>query len=283
MIKENDGQWVVIDGVVREADALDRVSWHEGRMVYEVIRIIDGVPLFFEDHYRRMRDSHAAVGGREGLVDEAGLAEQIRTLLATNGTERCNVKFIAFSGNPSTRLAGYISKSYYPSAEMVRDGVPTGLLWQEREHPNVKELDVDYKERAARIKSHTGVFELLLVDRDGYLTEGSMSNLFFVKDGTVFTAPGEKVLKGITRQYVVQACRDAGYPVEERSLPVEELPSVEGAFLSGTSPKVLPIASVGDLALASGGHPVIVAVRDAYDRLLQAYVDARKTPGQRGG
>lgn len=277
MIKENDGQWVVIDGVVREADALDCVPWHEGRMVYEVIRVIDGVPLFFEDHYRRMRASYEAVGGREDLLDEAGLLEQIRTLLRTNGIVRCNVKFISFVGNPTVRLAGYISKTYYPSAEMVRGGVPTGLLWQERENPNVKELDVDYKERAARIKSHTGVFELLLVDRDGHLTEGSMSNLFFVKNGTVFTAPGDKVLKGITRQYVFQACRDAGYPVEEKLLSADDLPTVEGAFLSGTSPKVLPIASIGDLSLASGGHPAIVAVRDAYDRLLQAYIDARKT------
>lgn len=293
MIEENAEAFIIVDGKTDDFSRLLEIQQNsemgkdknsKSKMVYEVIRLIDGVPLFFEDHYERMTHSFAVAEGkpasgptnRNSLISSKGLRKQINQLIEANNKRNCNVKFIAFTGDSQYNTVGYISKNSYPTAEMVSCGVPTKLYWIERENPNIKLVDLDYKEKINRIKSENGVYELLLVDRNRNLREGSVSNLFFVKDNVVYTAPAEKVLKGITRKYIMETCIDSGYPVKEEFTTVDELDEVEGVFISGTSPKVLPICSIGDREYSSAQHPVIVKIRDTYDRLLQEYIDKHR-------
>ena len=84
----------------------------------------------------------------------------------------------------------------------------------------------------------SGVYEVLLVNRESKVTEGSRSNLFFIREGVVRTAPDSEVLPGITRQKVLELISEEGFRLDIRSLALEELPSAEAAFLTGTSPKV---------------------------------------------
>lgn len=79
--------------------------------------------------------------------------EQIHRIVAVNENENCNIKFIIFSANGEQRVLGYISKSYYPSLEEIRNGVPVGLLPLERENPNIKLVDHDYKKKINKIKA----------------------------------------------------------------------------------------------------------------------------------
>lgn len=293
MIKENTGKFIILNEEIADPSRLPEILKNaercvekscSGRMVYEVIRLIDGVPLFFEDHYERMRASYGAAFGdpAKGSETRAALAgpEDLRTILhrlaEANGQKNCNIKLIAFPDAARCSILGYVSKSFYPPAEMMNSGVPTELYCLERENPNIKLVDWDYKERIARIKADQQVFEVILLDRENRLTEGSSSNLFFVKDGGVYTAPGGRVLKGITRNYVIQACLDSGFPVREEFISVDDLDHAEGAFLSGTSINVLPIASIGSRTFASAKHPVIVKIRDTYGRLLQEYIDKHR-------
>ena len=293
MIEENAEAFIIVDGITEESSRLleiqqntesDKVKNVKSKMVYEVIRLIDGVPLFFEDHYERMTHSFEVAAGNpaagpakgNSLISSAELRKQIDQLALANGKCNCNVKFIVFTGDSQYNTVGYISKNSYPTAEMVNCGVPTKLYWIERENPNIKLVDLDYKEKINRIKSENGVYELLLVDRNRNLREGSVSNLFFVKDNVVYTAPAEKVLKGITRKYIIETCVDSGYPVKEEFTTADELDEVEGVFISGTSPKVLPISSIGDREYSSAQHPVIVKIRDTYDRLLEEYIDKHR-------
>ncbi|NLK87031.1 MAG: aminotransferase class IV [Clostridiaceae bacterium] len=270
---DNAGKYVVHNGILRECT--DKVSCEltqiEGRAAYEVIRIIDGVPLFFEDHYDRLTETLNAVGIRLNM-SFAQLCENIRMLLEKSRSENCNVKISVFYETENQQLA-YISKSYYPTVEETDAGVNTGLLQIERDNPNAKIINRSYKEAVAKKIAEGGFFEVLLADSKGRLTEGSKSNLFFIKDGRVLTAPGEYVLRGITRKYVFEACRNAGFEVKEQFVAADEIGQTEGAFLSGTSIKVLPIKAIDSLNLNSSANQVIAAVRREYDKLLEKYIE----------
>ncbi len=269
---DNAGKYVIHNGTIMEYT--DTVS-HElsqitGRAAYEVIRVINGVPLFFEDHYDRLTGTFNAVGKKLSLSFGL-LGDYIRILLEKNVGRNCNVKVSIFFETDQQLI--YISKSYYPTREEADAGVNTGLLQIERENPNAKILNKSYKEFVAQKIAEGGFFEVLLADSKGRLTEGSKSNLFFVRDGKVLTAPGEYVLRGITRKYVIEACRKAGFKVVEQFVDADCIGQTEGAFLSGTSIKVLPIQTVDSLVLNSSSNLVIAAVRREYDAILEKYIE----------
>lgn len=271
---DNVGKNYIDNGIIKECTGSDPAAIldaHEGIKIYEVIRIIDGIPLFFEDHYIRMCKSFQSLGHACRIGAEE-FREQIHRIVAVNENENCNIKFIIFSANGEQRVLGYISKSYYPSLEEIRNGVPVGLLPLERENPNIKLVDHDYKKKINKIKAEKGFYEVFLVDREGNVTEGGTSNIFFIKGNKILTASEEKVLKGITRMHVIEVCKDMGYEVVETSIAASRLHEAEGVFLSGTSPKVLPVSSIDDIKYSSAKHPVIAAIREAFDDMINEYL-----------
>jgi branched-chain amino acid aminotransferase len=222
------------------------------------------VPLFFEEHYERLQGTFKAIGKPLQMTQEQ-LADSIKKLLAANRTKICNVKIVVSETDGIQQQVAYLSRSYYPSEKEADAGVKTGLIRIERKNPNAKILNKGYKEAVSEKMAVGGFFEVLLVNGQGRITEGSKSNAFFVKSGSIYTAPGDSVLKGITRKYVFEACSNAGYDVTEQFIDAEELGQIDGAFLSGTSIKVLPIRSIDDMSLDSSANTVISAVRREYD------------------
>jgi branched-chain amino acid aminotransferase len=271
-MEDNAGIFFVSDGVVKASSDPEYTDIVKNKVVYEVIRVINGVPLFIEDHYSRMLGSIGALG-LTPVLSEKELREQIRSLIKVNGNNNCNVKVTVYENDEKQKSLLYLSKSYYPSMEEVNKGVSTGLLQLERQNPNVKILNQAYKEAVNKRMLDNSFFEVLLVNKDGGITEGSKSNVFFTKGNRIFTAPGALVLKGVTRKYIVEACKKAGYEVVERLISTNELEEIEGLFLSGTSIKVLPVSRIDNKLYPSGTHPVISAVRDEYDNLVKKYID----------
>lgn len=275
---DNVGKYYIDNGMMKEyaeSTRAEDMDVHEGIMIYEVIRVIDGIPLFFEDHYIRMCKSFQAIGN-VCRISAMELKEQIHRIAEANNNGNCNIKYITFAVDGHQRTLGYISKSYYPTLEEINKGVPVGLLSLKRENPNIKLVDHDYKKKINRIKSEKGLYEVFLVDREGYVTEGGTSNIFFVKGNKIITAPEEKVLKGITRMHVIEVCRKKGYEVVETSIAANRLDQAEGVFLSGTSPKVLPVSSIDERKYASARHPVISAIREAFNEEINEYLMKNK-------
>ena len=277
---EIDGRYYLVDEKIEKTDDFEILSMNIINPVYEVIRIINGVPLFMEDHYQRLVNSSMTLGIELEFSQEY-ILKQIDNLLKLNGQDNCNVKIIIYSNQSAQNdlkrnFVCYISKSYYPDMETVRKGVPVSLIQLEREKPNAKILNNQYKQTVSSKIEKDGVFEVLLVNSDGKITEGSKSNVFFVKGEKVFTAPDSHVLKGITRKYVFDSCRSIGVEVIEELVDVNSLENFDGVFLSGTSIKVLPVSRIDNMAFKSGTYPTIVAIRDEFDRLLGEYIQKHK-------
>lgn len=245
----------------------------QGVSLYEVIRVIGAVPIFLEQHLDRL--SHTAcLTGLKLPVDKAAIEKQLKELIITNQAATGNIKFVVnypAEGEPGDFYAYFVEENY-PTPSDYQKGVRTVLVEAERFNPNAKIDRADYRRKIDAAIKTSGAYEALLVDKAGFVSEGGRSNLFMVKGEIVFTAPAQKVLKGITRQMVLVACQNQGYQVIEKNTRLNELLEMEGIFISGTSPKVLPVNYVDDHHTPSAENQVIRDIMIGYDAVIADYI-----------
>lgn len=216
----------------------DKELSDEKSATYDVMRVIAGKPLFLEAHTERVNRSLVKMG-YEKIVD---MPKVLFDLINVNGdkTVSCNVKILA---GGDYRLAMAFVESTYPSQADYQEGIAITAASIERSNPEVKVWHDDYKEQIKGLVAQKQVFEVLLVNGDGLVTEGSKSNIFFIKGRTVFT-PETDVLPGITRRYAEKAIENAGYELKKSRISQEDLNTMDAAFLTGTSLHILPICSI---------------------------------------
>lgn len=90
----------------------------------------------------------------------------------------------------------------------------------------------------------TGFDEPLLLDHEGFVAEGSVTNIFFVNEKKIVTPRKGKILAGITRQTIIELAIDLDYEVEERDILPSELQNFEGAFFTGTASEITSIKKI---------------------------------------
>lgn len=97
-----------------------------------------------------------------------------------------------------------------------------------------------------------GADEAILLDARGFVTEGSGENLFWVRDGVIYTTPTATVLEGITRDAVIKIAKDMGYQVQEKYICRDELYISDELFFTGTAAEVTPIREVDNYQIGEG-------------------------------
>lgn len=255
---------IIINGQTAAAGAFAPPAGHG--VLYEVIRVTDGVFLFLNDHVHRLNKS-AQLAGVGLVLSVAGVRKQLEQLLQLNGVQTGNMKVeYYFHAGKIQYQAAYFIQHHYPSGKDYREGVRTGLFVAERSNPNAKIMQHGLREQVERIIAEKNLYEVILVHPDGYFTEGSRSTIFMVKDGTVYTAPEADVLPGITRKYVFRACRELSVPLVETRMAVDQLPGMDAVFIAGTSPKILPVALVDEYRFDPSNATVRQIMRK-YDEL----------------
>jgi branched-chain amino acid aminotransferase len=238
-------QFSIVDGLPAAAG---NYAAPEGYTVlYEVIRVTDGIFLFLDDHLNRLQRS-ARLAGITFSLSVGNIRKQLEQLLQINRVKNGNIKmeFHCRTGQIE-HWAIYFIQHRYPPEESYRTGIRTTLFPAERANPNAKIIQPSFTEQIDRILVEKKVYEAILTHPGGYVTEGARSNFFMVQNGSVYTAPEADVLPGITRKYVLKICRELSVPLIEKRVNAEQLPEMTAAFISGTSPKVLPVAQIDGL------------------------------------
>lgn len=270
-------EYYIVNGKIETSDNVEIFERIKKPPIYEVIRIIDGVPLFLEDHLNRMFDS-AELIGYNIEKDEQEIRGDIKTLLLKNNIDKLNVKLL------STEVEGmgkvflvYNIESFYPPEEYYKNGIHTTLFHYERNNPNAKVLFTSFRDEVGRTLKEKDAFEALLVSKPGYIPEGSRSNMFFVKGDKVYTAPASEVLIGITRKHIFDVCNKLNIKIIEESIHLEDLEKLDGGFMSGTSVNVLPISTIDDLKLNSVNNEIIKEINNAYIEEMKNYILKHKS------
>lgn len=243
-------------------------------IVYEVIRLHNGVFLFLDDHIDRLFAS-AELKSFSSVPDKCELYTILKKTVDINKEKNGNVKLIAaFSGKTYSLAAGFISHKY-PSELDYKSGVRARTMLAERSDPNAKVLNVILKKKVDKILEDNSIYEVVYVNSEDLITEGSRSNLFFIKGKTVFTAPSSLVLKGVTRKYVIEACKNAGLELVEKAISIEQATEMDALLITGTSPKVLPVSYLNNHAYITQSE-LIDKIIFEYENIFNHYIEAQE-------
>ncbi len=254
------------DGVFYRAGDLPGHCF-EHDVIYEVIRFIDGKPLFLHDHMNRLISSARKAEYR--VPDIRKLKEGLRLFSKRIALAEGNVKVLLCYDREASTFSLYIYqvRHSYPTHEDYEKGVVVATESLERTEPNVKKWNPEMRQKIKQLKHEKDIYEVLMVDTKGNITEGSKSNIFMMKSQSLVTPPDEVVLTGITRQKVIELCKDLKIPLKFENIPYQNLTSFSSAFLTGTSPKILPLRKV-DNHVFDVTTPLMKDLMKAYEQLI---------------
>lgn len=237
-----------------------------GDGVYEVLRAVSGrlfVEQFHNDRLKRSLDGIAIelpdsvtvksltkvaadlLGRNDLLGGEALVYMQVTRGVASRGH--------AYPSPPVPPTI-YISVTpFKPMTELKKTGAKAvtqpDLRWG---RCDLKTVNLLPNVMAAQHAAEKGAFESILI-RDGYVTEGSRTNVFGVLDGVLRTHPcNSHILPGITRSMLESQIADAGLKLEQKPIPVADLSRLTELFISGTSTDVMPVVNVDGRPVADG-------------------------------
>lgn len=238
------------------------------RPVYEVIRLIDDTLLFFSDHIERLAQSCRIIG-KPFAVSATVIRKRIAELSAACDCHHGNLKIVYGESTPGAEpilLIAFIPH-FFPTPSMYQSGVPVTLFAMERSTPNAKLIKEKPKVLQELIDVEHGYYEVLMVNSEGIITEGTRSNVFFIRNGTVLTSPVEDVLPGITRKKVLYLIESQQIPLRFERINQDQLGTIESVFLTGTSPGVLPVRSIDELTFRID-HPLLLRIMQQYRQLV---------------
>jgi branched-chain amino acid aminotransferase len=256
------GKKFILNGELHPAETFDNAMVYEGNSIYEVIRMVKGSPYFFHDHMERLGTS-VKLQGKELLADSASLRKAIISLTRSDKKKEANIKIIFNYNNGSSNYLVYFIEPSYPTEEQYIKGVKGILYYAERKDPESKVINHKLRSSIYHKLIHEGGYEALLVNEDNLITEGSRSNIFFLKNETLVTAPDNIILNGITRKYILEICRENNIGVNLKCVNVDDISEYDAVFMTGTSPMVLPFNSIGD-KFFSVRLPLIERLRKLY-------------------
>ena len=249
------GKTYVVNGI--SVDISEFIPDMSADIYYEVVRLVDGKVLFLEDHLNRLRDSISGTGMQ--FPGSGEIIENLIVLISNNDFQIGNIRICLQSGEKNqSQLLCYFVPYIYPGRELYLSGVRLITYPHIRPNPGIKKWDNEFRVSVNKYIRDHGVYEALLLNDQKQITEGSRSNLFFIDQNQQLITPPEKViLPGITQKYVFRICHQKGIPIVERPIHLSELDQMESCFITGTSPKILPVCQV-DGTPFKVDHPILL-------------------------
>jgi branched-chain amino acid aminotransferase len=240
------GKKFLLNGELHPSEIFDNSLVYEGDSIYEVIRMVKGNPVFFHDHMMRLASS-VSLQNKKALASVDDLRKSIINLTRSDKMREANLKIVFNYNNDSENWLVYFLEPFYPSAAQYKNGVKGILFSAERKNPESKVINHKLRTSIASKLLHDKAYEAVLVNESNLITEGSKSNIFFLKYDILVTAPDELVLGGITRKHILGICREHKIKVEFKCVKAEEISGYDAVFMTGTSPMVLPFCCIGDI------------------------------------
>ncbi len=245
---------------------------HYGLGVFEGIRAYechDGRPAVFRnmDHIKRLYSS-ARIGQMKIPFSQEDMRKAIFKVLIANRLKEAYIRPIAFIGdgvmgvNPKDNPIRVAIAAYPWGAYLGDDGLTKGIRAKissyTRMHVNTHmtkaKICGNYVNSVmAKLEvTSMGYDEALMLDTEGYVSEGSGENIFIVRNGVLKTPPLTSILEGITRNTAIEIAEDEGVKVEFERFTRDELYIADEAFFTGTAAEITPIREVDERPVGDG-------------------------------
>ncbi len=248
-------------------------SLHYGMAVFEGVRAyktVDGTAIFrLKEHTQRLFNS-AKIFQMAVPFDFDTLIEAQKAVVRANALESCYLRPLIWIGSEKMGVSArgntiHVGIAAWPwGAYLGEDGLARGIRVKTssftRHHVNVSMVRA--KASGYYINSilanqevtAEGYDEALLLDTDGYVSEGAGENVFIVKNGKIYTPDLASCLDGITRDSVLTMARDLGIDVIEKRITRDEMYCADEAFFTGTAAEVTPIRELDNRQIGAGSR-----------------------------
>jgi branched-chain amino acid aminotransferase len=258
-------------------------SLHYGYSVFEGIRsykTATGETKIFRaaDHYERLKNSAAAIN-MPFQWTSTELIEATYEVLRLNNLQDAYVRPVVYApANMSfaPNKESYIFIAVWEMAPFLGEKLLRAMT-SSFQRPNPGAYKIHAKATGHYVNSviasqeakAKGYDEALLLDMNGYVAEGPGANVFFEKNGKLYTPPPGNILPGITRATVLELCHRFNMPVEEKLFTVEELKQADAVFFCGTAAEVIGWESLDDQPFNKNWNDSLGAViQKAYKNLV---------------
>ena len=252
-----------------------------GDGVYEVIPVYSGHPFRLPEHLARFERSHQAIRITNPLSD-AEWTRLVNDLVARNAGDDQSVylqvtrgvarRDHAFPQDTRPTVFGMSSPLSTPAPEVVENGIAAittvDYRWLKCDVKSTSLLGNCLLRQAA---ADAGAVEVVMF-RDGFLTEGSSSNVFVVRAGVILAPPKNNlVLPGITYDVVIELAQTHGLPLEVRQIAEAEVRTAAEIWVTSSTKEVLPVTSLDGKPVGDGKPGAV------FQRMHRLYQDFKRT------
>jgi branched-chain amino acid aminotransferase len=257
-------------------------SLHYGYAVFEGIKSYktDSGTIIFkaEEHYDRLRRS-AALMHIPFEYSTKELTDLSYEVLKRNGLSDAYMRPIVMC-SPNMSLSKCKESYLAIEAWEWSNGYMANkmrIMTSAFERPNPKAFKVEAKVSGHYVNSilacqeakDAGYDEALVLDGNGYVAESSGANVFYEKDGTLYTPAKGSILPGITRATVLEICAELDIPTQEKLFTPAEMRGADAAFFCGTAAEILALDSLDDIPFTKNWENSLSAtIQKAYRNLV---------------
>jgi branched-chain amino acid aminotransferase len=275
MIKKSDKIWMdgkLVDWDKAQVHVLTH-TLHYGLGMFEGIRCYKtdkGSAIFrLDEHVDRLFAS-AHIFNIEIPYSKKEIRDAIVKTVTVNKLQECYIRPLVYigygamglypKGNPISVAIAAWPWGAYLGDEGIDKGIRIQVSSFTRHHvnssmPRAKVCGSYVNSQIAKKEAIAGGFdEALLLDPEGYVSEGSGENIFIVRNGQIKTTPLTTILEGITRDSIIKIARDNRIPVVEERFTRDEIYIADEAFFTGTAAEVTPIREIDNRKIGTGSR-----------------------------
>ena len=282
----NEDILIYVDGqIVPKAQATVSVydsGFMLGDGVWEGLRLYDGKWAFMDEHIDRLFEAAKAIDLDIGKDRNGVISALLETQLANDLTTDAHARLMVTRGvktrpfqHPSLSQSG---PTFVIIMEHSQPKIPRSITLATVPHQRGLPMTQDPK-----LNSHSklncilaciaaqkaGADEALMLDVHGFVNTTNACNFFIVKKGAVWTSTGDYCMNGITRQKVINLCRENDIPVSERNFSLVDTYSADEAFLTGTFGAQTPVSTIDGRMIGTGElGPMTKRLRGLYKDLV---------------
>lgn len=280
--------------IVHRSDA--KVSVYDsgfmlGDGIWEGMRLYKGTWAFFDEHMDRLFNSCKAVSIDIGM-DKQGILDALNKTAAANGmTDDAHCRLMVTRGikdkpfqHPNLSRSGstivIIIEHSKPAESLHKAGIRLATVPQIRGLPMTQDAKYNSHSKLNCIigclqAQQAGADEALMLDPHGFVNTTNACNFFIVRRGTVWTSTGDYCMNGVTRQKVIDLCRDNDIPVFEKNYSLYEAYGADEAFLTGTFGAQTPVAEIDGKKIGehNGAGPITQRLQSLYKALIKAHIE----------
>jgi branched-chain amino acid aminotransferase len=264
-------------------------SLHYGLAAFEGIRCYkgkSGSAIFrLQEHVDRLFES-AHIGMMAIPYERKQVAQAIVETVRVNKLDACYIRPLVYIGygamgvypgdNPIKLAIAAWKWGAYLGDEALANGMRARVSSFTRHHVNVSmtrgKISGYYVNSilAKREAKADGYDEAILLDPEGYVSEGTGENIFIVRKGRIKTTPLTSILEGITRNSVIDLAREQGVPVMEERFTRDEMYIADEVFVTGTAAELTPVREIDNRRIGTGKPgPITLALQKRFFAIVR--------------